>query len=219
MERIKHITHPKVTDYINEFFLPATPELMALREASEREIIPIILKEAESFLRVLLSIVQPKKILEIGTAVGYSACFFAENTDGDIYTVEKLESMYQQAQANIERLGYTGRIKTFLGDGEEIMESLFEKGEKDFDFVFIDAAKSHYKRFFKAALKLCSPGAVIVCDNVLMKGMVADGEELNPKHKTNIRNLRDFNSYAQEEDDFETTLIAIGDGLTITKLK
>ena len=190
MER--NITNHLVTEYINGFYVPQTPELGQLREKSEAERVPIILKETEDFLNVFLKITAPKRILEIGCAVGYSAMFFSQCCGAQVVTIEKDPEVAAVAAANIAELGYSDRIRVEQGDGEEAVNKLIEAGEEPFDLVFIDAAKSHYKRFLEASLPLCRPGAIIVSDNVLIKGCTAsDQYDPTGKFKTNIRKMRE----------------------------
>lgn len=216
-----NITNEKVTKYICSFYKAQNSKLMSLRELSEENRIPIILKETESFLKVLLHILEPVKILEIGTATGYSACFFAEVTapNCQIVSIEHNSERYAEAAKNIGKLGMENRISLYQGDACEIMEQLKDRGEKDFDFVFIDAAKSHYKRFWEGAISICSPDVTIVSDNVLMKAMTASDEyDENRKHKTNIRKMREYVEYIQSLDYCTTSVIAVGDGLAVSKL-
>ena len=154
MEARKNITNDIVTDYINGFYKPLTDDLAELRRKSEEERVPIILKETESFLKTFLGITAPKRILEIGCAVGYSAMFFAELTGAEIFTVEKDHEMFLTAQENIKKYGYSKLVTVLEGDGQEAAEVLHEQGIEPFDFVFIDAAKSHYKRFLEGCLQL-----------------------------------------------------------------
>lgn len=220
MNKTENITHPKVTEYINRFYRPADQELMELRLGAEEAQVPIILRETEDFLNVLLSILQPERILEIGTAVGYSAAYFAKKTGAHVITVEKSDEMYCIAAENVKKLGLEGNIRLLLGDGEEEIKKLAEAGEKPFDFVFIDAAKSHYKRFLDASMELTHPGSVIVSDNVLFRGSVADDEEhLDRRHKTNIRRLQEYMEYIYHHPALETSLIACGDGLAISRVR
>ena len=191
MER--NITNDIVTEYINGFYQPASPELGTLRLEAEAEKVPIILKETESFLRVMLSIAAPKRILEIGCAVGYSSMFFTAVTGAQVVTIEKDPEMAAKASANIKRLGYEDKIRIVEGDGEEGVNALFEQGEEPFDMVFIDAAKSHYKRFLEASWKLCRQGTVVISDNVLFKARIAsDIYDPTGKHKTNIKKMREY---------------------------
>lgn len=220
MEAKRNITNDIVTDYINGFYKPLTEELKQLREISEEEKVPIILKETESFFNTFLKITAPKRILEVGCAVGYSAMFFAELTGAEVYTIEKENEVYLKARANVERMGYSDRVKVFEGDGEEVIRQLADENTEPFDFVFIDAAKSHYKRFLEAALPLCAKNAVIAADNVLFKARIADDiYDPTGKHKTNIKKMREFVSFINEDSRFDTCIMAVGDGLSISKLR
>lgn len=218
MER--NITNDIVTEYINGFYQPASPELGTLRLEAEAEKVPIILKETESFLRVMLSIAAPRRILEIGCAVGYSAMFFTAVTGAQVVTIEKDPEMAAKASANIKRLGYEDKIRIVEGDGEEGVNALFEQGEEPFDMVFIDAAKSHYKRFLEASWKLCRQGTVVISDNVLFKARIAsDIYDPTGKHKTNIKKMREYVDFITSDPRMETSIIACGDGVSVSKIK
>ena len=220
MNKTRHITNPQVTEYMNGFYKAASPELDALRRQAETDDVPIILKETEDYLNTLLAMVKPKRILEIGTAVGYSAAYFAVKSGAAVVTIEKGEDVHLTAKSNIEELGLSGQVRLYCGDGEEETLKLMEAGEEAFDLVFIDAAKSHYKRFLDAALKLSHPGTVIVADNVLFQAKtVSDEYDPSGKHKTNIRRLREFIEYVYDHPALETSLAACGDGLTISVVK
>ena len=164
--------------------------------------------------------IKPARILEIGCAVGYSAMFFAQLTGAEVYTIEKNFEMVETAVKNIESLGYAEKINVFEGDGEEIAELLKKEGTKPFDVVFIDAAKSHYQRFFDACLPLCGPDTMIIADNVLFKGRIADDKyDPDGKYKTNIRRMREFIAYIMNKPSLDSSILAVGDGLSITRFK
>ena len=220
MEAKRNITNDLVTDYINGFYTPLTDELGKLRVDSEEKNVPIILKETESFLKTFLGVIKPARILEIGCAVGYSAMFFAQLTGAEVYTIEKNSEMVETAVKNIESLGYAEKINVFEGDGEEIAELLKKEGTKPFDVVFIDAAKSHYQRFFDACLPLCGPDTMIIADNVLFKGRIADDKyDPDGQYKTNIRRMREFIAYIMNKPSLDSSILAVGDGLSITRFK
>ncbi|MBR3756599.1 MAG: class I SAM-dependent methyltransferase, partial [Firmicutes bacterium] len=157
---MKNITNDKVTEYICRYYHPVNEDLAHLREIGERDNVPIILKETEMILTTLLNLKRPAKILEIGTAIGYSSIYFATVCpDAEVYTIEKNEQMLQAARHNIAESGLENRIHSLFGDGQEQIEKLASQGITGFDFVFIDAAKSHYRRFFDAAVSVSVPGA------------------------------------------------------------
>ena len=231
MSKTANITNEVITDYLNTFYEPLTKELSEFRQYSENRDVPVILRETEDFLSMLIDIVKPKRILEIGTAVGYSACFFAEKISSNrknycnesdnisVYTIEKDHDTYLKACNNVEKMGYSQYVHTYEGDGEEIIKRLINEDTQKFDMVFIDAAKSHYKRFFEASLELSKEGALIVCDNTLFQAKVAsDMYDPYGKHKTNIKKMREFNDYVSNDPRFSTSVLSVGDGLTIIKL-
>ncbi|MBR6224781.1 MAG: class I SAM-dependent methyltransferase, partial [Firmicutes bacterium] len=157
---------------------------------------------------------------------GYSAMFFAEKiyqmleiADKNVFTIEKDEEMYERARREIKDLGYDKSIRCFLGDGEECIDKMInEMGEIHFDLIFIDAAKSHYKRFLEASLKVLSEDGVIICDDTLFQGRPALEGEIPPrKHRTNTLALREFNEFVKTDPRFSSTHLAVGNGLTIIK--
>lgn len=213
-----NITNDIVTEYLTGFYKPVNEELSTLREIGEKDRVPIILKETEMYLNTLLPLVKPKKILEVGTAIGYSALYYASVCpDAEIYTIEKDETALYAARHNISAAGKEGQIHTIFGDGQEQIEKLRDQGISGFDFVFIDAAKSHYKRFLDAALSVCRDGAVILSDNILQKAMTAsDVYDPQNKHKTNIKRMREYLNYITSDKTLQTSLISVGDGLAVT---
>lgn len=215
-----NITNEKVTQYIDELYKPLTQELGQLRMEAEEANVPIILKDTESLLLNLIRIHHPKRILEIGTAVGYSSSCFATVYEGaEIVTIEYNEETYKTALDNIEKLGLSDKITVYLGDGAEVIEKLYNEGSEPFDMVFIDAAKSHYKRFWDSAIKLTHQDTIIISDNVLMRAMTVSSEyDIHGKHKTNIRKMQEYVQYINELDDCHTSVIPVGDGLAISIL-
>lgn len=213
-----NITNDLITEYINGFYRPVNDSLAALREIGERDRVPIILKETEVFLTSVLALKRPVKILEIGTAIGYSSLYFtAVCPDAEVYTIEKDEAAFEAAKHNIKAAGKEDRIHCYIGDGQEQIEKIAENGIRDFDFIFIDAAKSHYKRFLEAALTVAAPEALIVSDNILQKGMTASEDyDTYKKHKTNIRKMREYVEYISNSRELNTSLMSIGDGVAVS---
>ncbi|MBQ5440754.1 MAG: O-methyltransferase [Firmicutes bacterium] len=222
----RDITNEAVTEYLTNFYKPLTPELGELRDRAEAEPVPIILRETEDFLNTFMEVTRPKSVLEIGTAIGYSAMFFAEKVtqmdDMDnyqVYTIEKDEELYKRAKREIKKLGYDKKINVYLGDGEECIDKMKDEiGDTRFDLIFIDAAKSHYKRFLMASLKVLGENGVIICDDTLFQGRPAlEGEIPERKHRTNTLALREFNEFVKTDPRFSSTHLAVGNGLTIIK--
>lgn len=220
-----NITNPVVEEYLNKYYKPVNAEMGEFRRLCEEKRVPIILKDTEGFLRLILSIQKPARILEIGTAVGYSAACFAYLAPGStVTTIEREEPAHKEAIANIEKLGLSARVKCLVGDAVEVLNGLYDKqeneGEAPYNLVFIDAGKSHYAEFLEASLKLVKPGAVIICDNILMKAKTASDEyDPHGKYKTNIRKMREFVDIITTSDKLETSVHALGDGISISVVK
>lgn len=210
-----NITNDIITAYLDTLYINRNRQLNELREFAEKAGVPIILKDTEELLLQLFRIKKPAKVLEIGTAVGYSACCFADVCDCQIVTIEIDSETAEIAEFNIRNLGFKNRVKVLHGDAREVMPGL----ERDsFDIVFIDAAKSHYRTFWDLSLPLCRHEAMIICDNVLMKGMTASDEYDNKgRYKTSIRNMREFLLYINEQA--ETSVLPVGDGLSISLME
>ena len=176
--------------------------------------IPIIMDDTLEVVAKILKQEKPKRILEIGTAVGYSAICFSEylEKDGIIDTIERDEERLKEAKENIKNLELEDKIKIHSGDAVEILPTL--NGE--YDIVFIDAAKGKYPFFLKEAQRLLKPQGVIIADNVLYKGYVMSDYNKH-KQRTAVRNLREYIKEVTENPNMETEILEVGDGLAITK--
>jgi predicted O-methyltransferase YrrM len=220
-----HITNNAVTEYINKYYKHLNEDLGLLRKYAEEKNIPIILKETEEFLLQLIRWRKPDRILEIGTSIGYSAaCFSVLSPSSRILTIENKREVFDQAVENLEDLGVSERVHVLFGDAEEVMNSLLHKtniqGLDCFDFIFIDAAKSHYRRFWDEAIKLIKDDGMIVCDNTLMNGRtVSDKYDNLRKHRTNISQMRGFLDYITDLEGVTTTVLPIGDGISMSVVK
>lgn len=222
-----NITNDKVTDYINSYYKPLDEELLVFREKSEAYSIPIILRETEMYLSVMLKLLKPRRILEIGTAVGYSAIYFMRLLpDSSITTIDRHPKLIPMAKKNFLLWDEGKRVDFRTGEALDILDELYEEKISDpdiwmdYDFVFIDAAKSHYREFFDKSLKLCKPGTVIICDNILMKAYLVDDRAYDPgrRHRTSVKRMQEFVDYLYERDDLDVSLLSDGDGLAIIKL-
>lgn len=219
-----NITNEKVTEYIDSLYHPLCDELAALREEGERRHVPIILRDSERLLISLLEMKKPHRILEIGTAIGYSAAVFsAAVPDSKITTIE-IDPLYA-ADAR-KNLAGCRNVHLIEGDACEVMKSMaaegYPKTKEDavFDFVFIDAAKSHYREFWDGALAVTGPGSVIVCDNILMKAKTADSSyDERGRFVTNIKYMRSFLDYISGYAGAVTSILPVGDGMSISVLK
>ena len=210
-----------VNNYIEKYYRPINSEMGSLREEAEEAHVPIILRETEMFLATFLPLIKPNKILEIGAAIGYSALYFSYLLpEVAVLSIEKDDDMWEQAKLNITEHSKKDNIFVAHSDAVEFLEMLQHDGEwksEPFDLIFIDAAKSHYREFFDLVLPITKEGSIIICDNILMKGMTAD-EKINKKHKTSIRKMRYFVDYICDIPNTDTKILSLGDGISITKI-
>lgn len=190
--------------------------LKLIKEKALEEHIPIIMDDTLSIIDKLLKDNKPNKILEIGTAVGYSAICFSEylNENGKIDTIERDEQRVIEARKNIIDAQVNEKINIFEGDAVEILPTLNEK----YDVVFIDAAKGKYPFFLEQAKRLLNEKGIILADNILYKGYVLSDYNKH-KQRTAVRNLREYIKLITEDIKFETEILDIGDGLAVSKLK
>lgn len=191
-------------------------ELEKVKEKALEEHIPIIMDDTLEVMEQYLTNMKPKRILEIGTAVGYSAMcfttFLAE--DGRIDTIEREEERVKQAKENIKKVGVEDKICIYEGDAVEILPTFNQK----YDVVFIDAAKGKYPFFLKQALRMIEPNGMIFADNILYKGYVLSDYNKH-KQRTAVRNLREYIKEVSQNPNLETEILEVGDGLAISKIK
>ena len=178
--------------------------------------IPIIMDDTLEVEGKILEKIKPKKILEIGTAVGYSAIRFSEylNENGYIDTIERDEERVKEANQNIKDLGLDEKIHIFEGDALEILPTL----AGPYDVVFIDAAKGKYPIFLSEALRMLANNGIIIADNILYKGYVMSDYNKH-KQRTAVRGLREFLKNLNENENLTTEIIEVGDGLAISRKK
>lgn len=211
------ITYPYIEEFLNALQPPEDEFLRALEENARREGVPVAVRSTARLLFMLASLKRPEKILEIGTAVGYSALvlYTGSGRQAKIVTIEKDEERFLEARHNLRQFGALGDIKPICGDAEEVLDSL----EDSFDMVFIDAAKGASMRFFEKALPKVAPGGLIVTDNVLYGGRTAAPGEPAHKHRTGVRAMREYLDFLCSDSRFHTAVLPVGDGVAITLLK
>ena len=184
------------------------------KEALENHV-PIIMDDSLEVIKEIIEKENPKRILEIGTAVGYSASMFAiYGKDAIVDTIELNEERYNEAKLNIKNIGLEDRINLYLGNAVEILPTLNEK----YDMIFIDANKGKYPIFLQEAIRLSHIGSVIVADNILYKGYVMSDYNLH-KQRTAVRHLREYIKDSTENEKLDTKILEVGDGLAISYVK
>lgn len=205
-------SHSYITSYIKK----RSDFLSNMEQFAKEQHIPIMELVAIESLLQFLRMQQPKSILEVGSAIGYSAIRMAFTLpEAVLTTIEKDESRFQLAAGYLEQAELTSRIQLLHGDALEIDIDSFS--QTNYDALFIDAAKGQYQRFFDKYSPLVPSGGVIYCDNMLMHGFTEiDIQEVPRRKRTMVRNLQQFTKWLMNHEQYETTFLPIGDGITIS---
>ena len=191
--------------------------LEEIRKLSEIEFLPILSQECEKVLIDLMAKENPKRILEIGTCVGYSSSIMLLNSNASIDTIELDEERLNVAKNVWVSQNLTDRITSYLGDANEILKDVILG--KEYDFVFLDGPKSRYLEHLNIVLPHVKKGGIILADDVLFFGLVKGEEHVAHKHRTIVRHLREFLSDIEARDDVEMELIKEGNGIAIIRKK
>jgi len=190
--------------------------LKKIKEEALENHVPIVEDEPLKVIETILKLKRPNRILEVGTAVGYSAINFSKYLCGEnskLKTIELKESMYNKALENITAMGLNDKIEAINADATEYMKNI--PNEEQYDVVFIDAAKGQYLVFLEEAIRLTKVGGVIIADNMLYRGRTLSDYN-DHKHRTATNRLREYLVVMEEDERLDSTLIKIGDGLAIS---
>ncbi len=210
------IVDPYVEAYIKTLLPHETGVLGELEAYAEAHLVPIIQPEIAQYLKVFLKILKPKAVLEIGTAIGYSGALMAfEMQEGTLDTIELNEDMFAKAKETFGLLETSVpgvKVTQHLGNATEVIPQI----DKQFDLIFIDAAKGHYQAFFDLCFPMLKPGGVIISDNVLYKGMIATNLYLVRRKITIVKRMRKYLDYISNHPEIDTTVLPMGDGLAIS---
>ncbi len=193
-------------------------KLIEIRKYAKENNVPIIKDDGMIFLKMLIDLKKPMNILEIGTAIGYSAIMMAKDSNSNIYTIERDEKMYNEASKNINEYKLSDRIHIIYKDA---LEAFDDVKDVKFDLIFIDAAKAQYKKFFEIYTKLLNKDGMVVCDNMLFHGLVFDSnyENMSRSLRGLVRKLKDFHEYLLSNESYKTSIYDIGDGMAVSILK
>lgn len=209
------IVDERLVTYINSLDRGNTPVLDEIEKEALGDFVPIIRKEMQSFLKLLLAMQKPMRILEVGTAVGFSAVLMAEYAPKGchIVTIENYEKRIPIAKANFERAGKQEQITLLEGDATEILPQL----EGQFDMIFMDAAKGQYINFMPQVLRLLRTGGVLVSDNVLQDGDIIESHYIvERRNRTIYKRMREYLYELTHSDELVTAVMPIGDGITVS---
>ena len=207
------IVYPYITGYIRGELRPSAGILGELEAYAAEKSVPIVQPETAQFLRTLVCMKRPVRILEVGCAIGYSAILMAGGLapGGTVATIEWNEEMAALARGNIQKAGLQDRINVLLGDAKEILPTL--TGE--YDLIFLDGPKAHYIYMLNDCIRLLKTGGVLAADNILYKGMTADDGHVIRRKITIVKRLRRFVSAQMQREELVTAILPLGDGLTV----
>lgn len=212
------ITDERLASFINSFNTDYDDVITSIRKEAEENRVPIIRQEAGEFIKLLILMNKPKKILEIGTAVGFSAIFMSRFLDDDahITTIENYPPRIAEAKKNFVRAGVESRITLMEGDAQEILPGLDEQ----YDFVFMDAAKGQYGCFFSESVRLLKPNGILLCDNVLQDGDVLESRfAVTRRNRTIHSRMREYLHDLTHDPLLDTAVLNVGDGMSLSMKK
>ncbi|MFA6308700.1 MAG: O-methyltransferase [Clostridia bacterium] len=208
------INYEYINEYIRKTIRKNSGILAEMEKYAKENYVPVISPEVVSLIRIICSIKKPKRILEIGTAIGYSALILSESlcANGVIDTIERDESMIVLAKKYIKKANKEKLVNVIAGEADDVLKCL----NKGYDIIFMDAAKAQYKEFLKECLRMLNPDGILISDNVLYKGMVANEELVTNKKKTIAYKMRSYLEELCRNKELETTILPVGDGVTIS---
>ena len=212
------IVDERMVAYINSLDVGNSALVNEIEEEALATYVPIIRKEMQNFLKVILEIKRPKAILEVGTAIGFSALLMSEHVDTDckITTIEKYEPRIPIAKENFKRAGKEEQITLLEGDAMEFLKTL----EGPYDFIFMDAAKGQYIHFLPDILRLLSPGGILLSDNVLQDGDIIQSRfAVERRNRTIHSRMREYLYTLTHHEQLTTSLLPLGDGVTLSVKK
>ena len=209
------ITEERISTFISSFDTGNTPFLNELEEYAIKTNVPIIRPQMQSFLKLLLAMQKPKRILEVGTAIGFSALLMSEYGPKDCYitTIEKYEKRIPLAKENFKKAGKEESITLLEGDATEILKEL----TGPYDFIFMDAAKGQYIHFLPDILRLLPTGGILVSDNVLQDGDVMESRyAVTRRDRTIHTRMREYLYELKHNEQLQTDILPVGDGVTVS---
>ncbi len=209
------IVNERIVDYIHSLETNNSKICEEIEEYAIATHVPIIRKEMESFLKVMLTIKKPGRILEVGSGIGYSAVLMSEyiSEDATIDTIENYEKRIPLVKENIKKAGKEKVINLLEGDATEVLKTL----KVGYDFIFMDAAKAQYINFLPDIMRLLNVNGILISDNVLQEGSLIDSKfVIERRDRTIHKRMREYLYELKHNDKLETTIIPLGDGITMS---
>jgi len=210
------LQNEQVLEYIENLIPDRKRQFMEMEEYAKQNNVPIMELIGIETLLQLLRIQKPKKILEIGTAIGYSALRMVDAIDSSqVVSIERDEARYLTAVENVKKFQGESQIVLLLGDALELEEEVRAHGP--FDAIFIDAAKGQYQKFFHLYSKFLADDGVIYSDNILFHGLVAAEKVDSRNVRQLVRKINNYNQWLMENEEYDTAILPVGDGIAISK--
>lgn len=209
------IVEERMQTYINSLDMGNTPFLQELETKAFADRVPIIRRDMQSFMRMLLALKQPKRILEVGTAVGFSTLLMCEYGPEkcQITTIENYEKRIPIALENFKKYGRSHQITLLAGDAKDLLKTL----DESYDLIFMDAAKGQYIHFLPEIMRLLAPGGVLVSDNVLQDGDIIESRfAVERRNRTIHKRMRDYLFALKHDPKLMTSILPLGDGVTVS---
>ena len=203
-----------ITEYLNTLIEEDDEGILEMEQYAKENNVPIVQKEVANLLKLMITIQKPMRILELGTAIGYSSILMSRSSEfvKEIVTIERNENMAEIARNNMSKFDENKIISIIEGDCLKVLEKLDGK----YDMIFIDAGKGHYNEFFPHCLRLLKDSGVIISDNVLFRGMVANNDLLIRRKITIVKRMRTYLMNISKDKNLITTVLPVGDGVAIT---
>ncbi len=209
-----NINYDYIIRYIRDTIPQSEGQLLEMEKYAKENEVPISQPESIRMIEILLKLMNAENILEVGSAIGYSAIRMSRASNARVTTIELSDEMADLAAENIKKAGLEDKITLLRGDGVKVLEDM--EGEGIFDVIFVDAAKGQYMEFFPNCLRLLRKGGLLVSDNILYKGMTATDELVVRRKITIVRRLRAYLEMLKENKQLSTAIIPIGDGVAVS---
>lgn len=210
------IVPPYITEYLREKTVHSNEFLHELEKYARENSVPIVEPETARFLSVMTEIKKPERILEIGCAIGYSSILMSEGLaeGGKITTIEYNNDMVNTARENIKKAGLSETINVIEADAKDYLSYIDD--DEVFDIIFLDGPKAHYIYMLDECVRLLKKGGLLISDNVLYKGMIADDNHVIRRKITIVKRLRKYIDALMEHKQLKTSLLPLGDGVTVS---
>ncbi len=209
-----NINYEYIIRYLRDTIPKSEGHILEMEKYAKTNEVPISQPESIRMIEVLLKLMNAKKILEIGSAIGYSAIRMSRAADAEVVTVELSDEMASLAEDNFKKAGLDNKIRLIRGDGKEVLSKM--EGEGIFDVIFVDAAKGQYMDIFPDCERLLKSGGLLISDNILYKGMTATDELVVRRKITIVRRLRAYLDMLKNNKSFSTAIVPIGDGVALS---